>query len=92
MAISNDSLESHHCFAEKLGGLQYPLLSDEKNEAIIAYGVLNDTGTAARRTIFIVDRAGKIAYVNPAYDVRRPDHYVAIFDEIETLAASAKSD
>ena len=89
MGISNDSLESHHLFAEKLGGLPYPLLSDEKNEAINAYGVLNDTQTAARRSIFIVDSVGKIAYVNPAYDVRRPDHYVAVFDQIEALAGRA---
>jgi peroxiredoxin len=47
--------------------------------------VLNDTGTAARRSIFIVDQTGKVSYVNPAYDVRRPDHFAAIFDELTKL-------
>lgn len=85
MAISNDPLESHQLFAEKLGGLPYPLLADESNEAINAYGVLNDTQTAARRSIFIVDREGKVAYVNPAYDVRRPDHFAMVFEELERI-------
>ena len=90
MAISNDSLESHHRFAEKLGGLPYPLLADECNEAINAYGVLNDTQTAARRSIFIVDRAGKVAYVNPAYDVRRPDHFAMVFEELRRIGRSGE--
>jgi peroxiredoxin len=72
VAISNDSLESHQRFAEKLGGLPYPLLSDEGNEAINAYGVLNDTQTAARRSIFIVGREGRVGYVNPC-TTRGPD-------------------
>ncbi len=91
MAISNDPLESHYRFAEKLGGLPYPLLADEKNEAIDAYGVLNDTQTAARRSIFIVDREGKVGYVNPAYDVRRPDHFVAVFDELKRISGVGQS-
>ena len=86
MAISNDSLESHHRFAEKLGGLPYPLLADERNEAIDAYGVLNDTQTAARRSIFIVDREGNVGYVNPAYDVRRPDHFVEVFEQLRRIS------
>ena len=91
MAISNDSLESHHRFAEKLGGLPYPLLSDEKNEAMSAYGVLNDTQTAARRSIFIVDREGKVGYVNPAYDVRRPDHFATVFEELARIGQAGQS-
>ncbi len=90
MAISNDPLESHFRFAEKLGGLPYPLLSDEKNEVLGAYGVLNDTQTAARRSIFIVDREGTIGYVNPAYDVRRPDHFVAVFDELRRISGAGE--
>ena len=85
VAISNDSLASHHDFAEKLGGLPYPLLSDERNEAINAYDVLNDAQTGARRSIFVVDRGGEIAYVNPAYDVRRPDHLEEIFEQLAKL-------
>ena len=91
MAISNDSIESHYRFAEKLGGLPYPLLSDEKNEAIDAFGVLNDTQTAARRSIFIVDQEGKVGFVNPAYDVRRPDHFVEVFDELRRISGVGQS-
>jgi peroxiredoxin len=53
--------------------------------------VLNDTQTAARRSIFIVDRAGRIGYVNPAYDVRRPDHFLAVFDELKRISQADRA-
>jgi peroxiredoxin len=58
------SVDSHHAnaaFAKSLG-LTFPLLSDWKHEASIAYGVmLPDAGYSARAT-FVVDRDGKIVW------------------------------
>jgi peroxiredoxin len=57
------SVDSHYAnteFAKKLK-LSFPLLSDFRKEATMAYGVMLDTGYSAR-AIFVVDRNGTLAY------------------------------
>ena len=49
VAVSADSLDSHRDFADKLGGVPFPLVSDEKLEAARAYGVLDEAGKRSRR-------------------------------------------
>ena len=77
IGISADSLRSHESFAEKLGGLPFPLVSDRELAAIEAYGVVNDRGTGARRALFVIDREGEIVRANPSYKVSNPDHLAA---------------
>jgi len=62
--ISVDSLWAHKAFA-KQQGITYPLLADFQPRGAVAskYGVfLEDKGIAARTT-FVVDRDGRIAFV-----------------------------
>src|SRR5919108_5863639 len=42
LGVSVDSLESHRSWAEELGGVAYPLLSDEGKKISQAYGVLDE--------------------------------------------------
>ncbi len=84
-AISADSLESHRSFAEKLGGLPFPLLSDTSLETIKAYGVVNDRGTGARRSVFVVAPDGVVAYANQRYEVSKPEHLEAIFEALSSV-------
>src|SRR2546428_6138377 len=42
VAVSADSLESHKGFAGSLGGLPFPLASDERLEAAKAFDVVDD--------------------------------------------------
>src|SRR3972149_8452418 len=86
IAISADSLASHRRFAEKLGGLPFPLLSDTNREGITRYGVLNDKGTGARRSGFVVDRGGKILLANQRYELSKPAHFEAIFQALESAS------
>jgi len=79
VAISADSLESHREFARRLGGLPFPLASDERLEAARAYGVLDETGKRSRRAVFVIDRGGKIAHVVPWFQPGNPSQYEAIF-------------
>lgn len=83
LGISADSIESHQRFAEKLGGLPFPLLSDVERRVITAYGVLNDAGTGPRRSVFVVDRDGRVVHANHRYDVHKPWHFEAIFEALE---------
>lgn len=65
LGISVDSVPCHKAFAEKLGGLNYPLLSDfhPKGEVARKYGVyLEDKGICARAT-FVIDKNGVIRWV-----------------------------
>jgi len=62
LGVSVDSVESHRLWAEELGGLEYPLLSDEAKTMSRAYGVLDEKEGVALRATFIVNPAGVISY------------------------------
>jgi len=82
LAISADSLDSHRKFAERLGGVPFPMLSDEEGRVIRLYGVGKPEGKGARRSIFVVDRDGRILHANTRYSVSEPKHYQAILDAL----------
>lgn len=82
LAISADSLESHKRFDERLGGVPFPMLSDEELRVIDLYGVAKEERTGPRRSIFVVDTDGRLLYVNPRYDVSSPAQYKEILDAL----------
>ena len=63
MGISVDSHWANEAFARHLG-LTFPLLADFRREVGAAYGVLLPEAGHSGRAIFIVDKEGKIAYVD----------------------------
>lgn len=60
--VSVDSIDSHKSWAEELGGLACPLLSDAAKSLSGAYGVLDEKAGVALRATFIVNPAGVICY------------------------------
>lgn len=62
VGVSVDSAESHRRFADACG-LRFPLISDRERAAARRLGILNERGTSARRTTFIVDPAGRVARI-----------------------------
>jgi alkyl hydroperoxide reductase subunit AhpC len=62
LGVSVDSIDSHRSWAEELGGLNYPLLSDEEKTLSRAYGVLDEKEGVALRATFIINPAGVICY------------------------------
>lgn len=74
LAISVDSAPAHRAWAEMLGGIDYPLLADfwPHGEVAQRYGVLLDTGVAARAT-FVVDTQGIIRSIEVHEMGRVPD-------------------
>jgi thioredoxin-dependent peroxiredoxin len=60
--ISYDSMESHKKFIEKYH-LPFALLSDSDHAIAKAYGA--DGMLFPKRMTFVIDKAGKIAYINP---------------------------
>ena len=79
IAVSADSLGSHAAFAERLGGVPFPLASDERLEAAKAFDAVDDGGKRSRRAVFVIDRGGKILYSEPWFQPGNPGQYEAIF-------------
>jgi peroxiredoxin 2/4 len=63
LGVSVDSLESHRKWAEELGGVNYPLLSDEGKTISRLYGVLDEQEGVCLRGTFIINPAGEITYL-----------------------------
>ncbi len=68
VAVSADSIESHRAFAERLGGLPYPLASDTELAAARAYdAVAEHDPRRSRRALFVIERDGTIVYAANPY-------------------------
>ena len=67
IAVSADSVESHRAFAERLGGVPFPLVSDADLSAARAYdAVAEDDPRRSRRALFAIEQDGTIRYAaNP---------------------------
>jgi peroxiredoxin len=65
LGVSVDQVHSNEAWARSMGGLSFPLLSDNWPYGYVStlYGVLRGDGLA-ERAIFVVDKAGKIAYID----------------------------
>jgi peroxiredoxin len=83
--ISGDDVKSHHEWAKELG-LQFALLSDREFQVARAYNSFNEKSGRCRRTVFVIDREGKIAYIDPAYSVAGPES----FDNLKNALASLR--
>jgi peroxiredoxin len=64
LQISADPVPSLKAWAEQLGGLPFPLLSDYWPHGAIgeAYGVFNDERGMDKRSAFLVDAKGTIRF------------------------------
>lgn len=92
LGLSVDSIDSLAAWAESLGGITYPLLSDFYPHGEIAklYGVLLPDGRS-ERAIFVIDKMGIIRYVD-VHDIDlQPDNEVLfrVLAELEPQAAAA---
>jgi len=65
LALSPQDVASHDSFAEAQGGFGFPLLADTDKAVGEAYGILGPLGFY-RRSVFVVDAAGKVAYSHRA--------------------------
>lgn len=83
IGVSLDSQESHKKFSEK-HDLPFSLLSDNQKEVAKKYGVLGFGGLVAKRTTFIIDKKGKIAWIFPKVDIKKHSKEVLeILDKIK---------
>lgn len=79
LAVSSDSLDSHKQFAQKLGGLPFPLASDTSLQVATQYGVADTTIKRARRAVFVIDQDGTLLHANAFYNPGNAAQYAEIF-------------
>jgi len=86
--ISVDSIPSHVAFAKSLGNIEkYPLLADfhPKGDVAKKFGVWIDDKGINERAIIIVDKQGKVAYID-VHDIGEQPENAQIIDELRELS------
>lgn len=91
MGLSVDSVDCLRAWADSLGGIDYPLLSDFYPHGQVSqlYGMLRPEGYS-ERSIVIIDKNGIVRYVD-VHDIgQQPDNEV-LFAELAKLEPEAAS-
>lgn len=85
LGISVDTIPSLKAWANSMGGLSFPLLSDfyPHGEVAKLYGVFNPRGFA-ERAIILIDKAGVVQYIEVVDPAELPDTEV-LFEAIEAV-------
>lgn len=84
LAISGDYVFSHHEWA-KQENFPFKLLSDNFHEAGKLYDSYNTERGFNRRTVFVIDYDGNIAYKDMNYSVADESDYLALKEALESL-------
>jgi peroxiredoxin Q/BCP len=69
LGLSGDYVFSHYEWA-KHHNLPFALVSDHKHDVAKMYGSYHEPSGHDRRTVYVIDKAGKIAYMDLAYSSR----------------------
>ena len=88
LGVSVDSVPSHVAFAKSLGGIEtYPLLADfhPKGDVSKKYGVWKEDAGICERAIFIIDKQGKVAYVD-VHDISEQPDNAQLFEVLRELS------
>ena len=80
VAVSADTLAEHAAFAERLGGLPFPLASDTDLTAAQTYGVVDpNDARRSRRAIFVIDADRTLLLAMPHFQPGNLSQVEAIF-------------
>lgn len=85
LAISGDYVWSHHEWAQSLH-LPFKLLSDHAHLVAKLYQSYNEKSMYNRRTVFVVDKKGRISYLNMGYSVGDSND----FDRLKTALSNVQ--
>jgi len=84
---SVDTVEAQQAFADKLGGIRFPLIADPGAQIAKAYDVyLDDWKTAARATA-VIGEDGMVVLTYPRAPLDGKAHAEAVFADVATLFA-----
>ncbi|MER3427382.1 MAG: peroxiredoxin [Pyrinomonas sp.] len=86
LGISGDYVFSHHEWA-KYHKLQFPLLSDHDHKVARMYASYDEASGFNKRTVFLIDKQGRIRYANMAFRAGSKEDYDRLRAELEKLKA-----
>ena len=86
LGISVDSVPCNTAWAKSLGGLSYDLLSDFHPKGAVArsFGAYRESDGISERAIFIVDKEGKLAFVD-IHDISDQPDNEELFEVLRKL-------
>ena len=84
LALSGDYVFSHYEWA-KHHDLPFALVSDHKHEVAKQYASYNEASGHDMRTVYVIDKAGKIGYVDLAYSTRDSVSFTKLKDALGRL-------
>jgi peroxiredoxin len=82
---SVDDLDAQQHFADKIGGLRFPLIADPGAEIAKAYSVFKEEWKVAGRTTAIIGEDGIVVKTFPAAPLDGKGHAEAVFHDVEAL-------
>lgn len=90
LGVSIDHIPTLKAWAESLGGISYPLLSDFWPHGAVAdlYGVLREEDGKSERALFVVDKEGILQYVD-IHDIDEQPDNEEIFRVLQKLEPDA---
>lgn len=95
LGISIDHIPCLQAWAESLGGIRYPLLSDFWPHGAVSelYGVLRHGEGTSERAIFVLDRSGVIRYIDHHAIDDQPDNeeVLTVLRRLENEASLASA-
>jgi peroxiredoxin len=83
IGISGDYASSHMKWAKELG-LTFTLLSDHYHKVARLYDSFDEKSGFNRRTVYVIDRSGTIAYIDMAYNAGSPESFLKLRDAVLT--------
>ncbi len=87
IAISGDYVYSHHAWA-KHHDLPFRLAADHDHAVAKRYASFDPRSGMDRRTVFVVDREGKIAYLDLAYSAKDSASFERLTEALRTLVSA----
>jgi peroxiredoxin len=82
--ISGDYVYSHREWAKALG-LPFMLLSDHDHRIARVYDSYNEESGFNSRTVYVIDRHGTIAYIDPAYKAGSPESFTKLKEALSKI-------
>ena len=82
--ISGDYVYSHREWAKALA-LPFMLLSDHNHHVARQYDSYNEESGYNLRTVFVIDKQGVIAYIDPAYKAGSPESFASLKDALSKI-------
>jgi peroxiredoxin len=84
LAISGDYVYSHHEWA-KHHNLPFKLLSDHSHRVARMYNSYNEETGYNKRTVYVIDKKGRIAYIDLKYSTRDLESFSKLKDALSKL-------